>query len=94
MTATPEQCAHANRLCAAIYERHPCGCCWHIVLDDGNVDDDAVAFCARNVGPGQRPMSQMRWCDSGPCVEIAPILTAMSPSQRTRVRCDYSEIRT
>lgn len=30
-----------------IYRHHPCGCCWHIVLDDGNVRASDVAFCRK-----------------------------------------------
>lgn len=32
-------------LARAIYAEHAAGCCWHIVLDDNNVDDDSVAYC-------------------------------------------------
>lgn len=35
----PEMLVHAN----AIYARHLAGCCWHVVLDDGNYD--SAAFC-------------------------------------------------
>ncbi len=28
-----------------IYDRHLCGCCWHIVLDDLNIDRESVQFC-------------------------------------------------
>lgn len=27
----------------AIYARHSAGCCWHVVLDDSNLD--SAAFC-------------------------------------------------
>ena len=30
----------------AIYAKHGAGCHWHIALDDGNLDDDDVDFCA------------------------------------------------
>jgi hypothetical protein len=32
-------------LAQAIYLHHAAGCCWHIVLDDRNVDDDSVSYC-------------------------------------------------
>lgn len=35
-------------LARAIYDKHAAGCCWHITLDDGNVKDDSVEFCAKN----------------------------------------------
>lgn len=28
-----------------IYARSPVGCCWHVVLDDGNTDPGSVQFC-------------------------------------------------
>lgn len=29
----------------ALYRRSAVGCCLHVVLDDGNVDDSHVQFC-------------------------------------------------
>ncbi len=31
----------------ALYSRNSVGCCLHIVLDDGNVDESSVSFCER-----------------------------------------------
>ena len=32
-------------LMKAIYERNCVGCCWHIVLDDDNIEDGHVEYC-------------------------------------------------
>lgn len=31
----------------AIYRRHSAGCCLHLALDDGNIEDSSVDFCIR-----------------------------------------------
>jgi len=28
-----------------LYEEHPTGCCLHIALDDGNIDEDDILWC-------------------------------------------------
>lgn len=28
-----------------IYAEHSAGCCWHIVLDDGNVEPSSIDLC-------------------------------------------------
>jgi hypothetical protein len=65
----------------AAYERiaaftlaNPVGCCLHVVLDDGNLDNDSVAFCqrwARNKGHDE-------------CIAVADLLARMSRTQRTK----------
>lgn len=53
----------------ALYERHSAGCCLHIVLDDGNLEDSSVEFCegfAREQGHAEcqrlaRLLGQMTW---------------------------------
>ena len=58
-----------------LYARHPAGCCLHIVLDDGNVDDDSVRFCVGYaVGEGH---TECEW--------LARILLRMSKTQRLRL---------
>ena len=59
-----------------IYERNGVGCCWHIVLDDQNVDDHSVEFCARQA-EGQK-------CRNG-CQSLAPIMRSASVTQRMKI---------
>lgn len=37
-----------QNLIDAIYDQHPCGGPLHIVLDDGNLDDDSINWCLNN----------------------------------------------
>jgi len=34
-----------RQMCADLYDREPCGGSLHIVLDDGNLDDEDIAHC-------------------------------------------------
>lgn len=94
-SATPTQCARADELCTIIYDAHPCGCCWHITLDDGNVEDHSVAFCIgiANETPEQRkvrlrdPEGKYPCKTPDACREIGPIMLLMTEEQRARVRC-------
>jgi hypothetical protein len=64
-----------KELVRSIYERHLAGCCWHIVLDDGNTGDSAVAICvetAKSEGHAD-------------CIELAGIVPLMSKTQRRKV---------
>lgn len=62
----------------ALYRRHPCGCCWHAVLDDGNHNSVSwcVAYIASNGGcqdsdhPGATE-----------CLELAALLPRMTKTQ-------------
>lgn len=45
MSASLAECLRAHELLLSIYRRHGAGCCWHVVLDDNNADDDSVRFC-------------------------------------------------
>lgn len=75
MLMTDEEKYRAVELAAAIYERHPAGCCWHIVLDDGNYKDSDVKAC-------RRWAAQAKHAD---CKELGPLLARMSRSQRNKV---------
>jgi len=36
-----------KQLVDQIYDRHCAGCCLHITLDDGSVDDDHLDLCLK-----------------------------------------------
>lgn len=40
-----EKISEAIKLKKELYRKHPLGCCLHIVLDDGNLEDDDVRHC-------------------------------------------------
>lgn len=65
----------------AAYERirqfnaaHPVGCCLHIVLSDGNVEDHSVASCRDLAIERNHP----------DCVEVAELMLRMSRTQRNK----------
>ena len=58
-----------------LYERNPVGCCLHIVLDDGNVEDHSVEFC----------IDQAHDRGHEECLELAKILFRMSRTQRRKL---------
>jgi hypothetical protein len=62
-------------LVRALYEVHPAGCCLHIVLDDGNVQDSNVQFCL--------DLAVERGHAS--CAALAVLLGGMSKTQRTKL---------
>ncbi len=62
-------------LVAALYEQHSAGCCWHVVLDDGNVNDDHVKWCAKLATELGHP----------DCVALVGPLAAMSITQRRKL---------
>lgn len=51
------------------------GCCLHIVVDDGNIDDDDVAFCVQEAERREHP-----WCEA-----LARVMLRMSKTQRRKV---------
>lgn len=51
------------------------GCCLHIVLDDGNVDDKSVDFCLRTALMRGHPE----------CERLALLLRRMSKTQRLKL---------
>ena len=61
----------ARELHRSIYGRHPCGCCWHIVLDDGNVDASSIAFCVAMAKEEGHP----------DCLELADLAPMLSRTQ-------------
>ena len=67
----------AERLRQNIYDRPGggVGCCLHIVLDDGNVDDSHVEWC------------HIKAIDNGhhDCVMLATYVLRMSKTQRTKM---------
>lgn len=87
MSATPDQIREAIRIARTIYARHPCGCCWHVVLDDGNNDDGSVQFCADEAMQPKDPLPDRADYDDAPwphedCRALAPLMLAMSEEQR------------
>lgn len=52
-----------------------CGCCLHIVLDDGNIEDDHVRFCVDWAVKHDHPK----------CAELARVLLRMSKTQRKKL---------
>lgn len=62
-------------LVRALYARHCAGCCLHILLDDGNVEDAHADFCIDYaMGEGHAE-----------CLRLAQLLRAMSKTQRRKL---------
>jgi hypothetical protein len=51
------------------------GCCLHIVLDDGNIQDDHVQYC----------LEKARLANHPNCVALAEALLSMSKTQRLKL---------
>jgi len=62
-------------LVAALYKRNGVGCCLHIVLDDGNVEDHQVEFC----------IEQAKKQKHENCQFLGELLLKMSQTQRRRL---------
>lgn len=64
-------------LARAIYARKggAVGCCLHIVLDDGNVEDGSVQYC----------LEQATEAKHEDCKELAEKLLQMSKTQRKKI---------
>lgn len=65
-------------LVRAIYTRDrigAVGCCWHILLDDGNVDDIDVEFCA----------DQARYHKHLDCLALVDPIKRMNKTQRRKL---------
>lgn len=60
---------------AALYARHSAGCCLHIVLDDGNTEDDSVEWCIGHAIKNE--------CYQ--CTVIGFVLRVMSRTQRGKL---------
>lgn len=65
-----------------LYRRHSAGCCWHIVLDDGNVDEDTALWCCEYIADGGADGDAMRHDE---CVALAGLLPLMSKTQRRKL---------
>lgn len=58
-----------------LYRRSCVGCCLHIVLDDGNLEDSSVKFClGYAIEQGHQE-----------CMYLATMLLAMSRTQRSKL---------
>lgn len=62
-------------LALSIYKRNGVGCCWHITLDDGNLDNHNVAFCAE----------QARASGHADCIALIELMVHASKTQRGRL---------
>ncbi len=53
MSAPHVACLQAQLLLDRIYAQPlgGCGCCWHVVFDEGNYDADSVRYCVEHVNP-------------------------------------------
>lgn len=60
-----------------LYRRHAAGCCWHVVLDDGNYDS------VRWVVDSYMPTSGCRAIE---CRQLAELLPQMSATQLRKLR--------
>lgn len=77
MSLGPLEILRAHELRASILARDAVACCWHIVLEDFNLDDSHVDFCIRWAEtPGRRHLD---------CLEIGPLLKRMSKTQRSKL---------
>jgi hypothetical protein len=73
MTATLAECLRAHELVLSIDARHVTGCCWHIFLDDTNIEDHSVEFCIGN-------------SKHEDCRALGPLVRLMSKTQRLKLR--------
>jgi hypothetical protein len=62
-------------LAQAIYARHAGGCCFHILLDDGNCDRSDIAFCCEWAREKGHP----------DCIALAEKMQHMSPTQARKL---------
>lgn len=72
---TEDELKEAARLVERVYERSLAGCCWHIVLDDGNLTDDCVASCRSWAALAEHPA----------CIALGPLVERMSKTQRAKL---------
>lgn len=70
--------ADAVPIVQSLYRHSPVGCCWHLVLDDGNVDRSSVEFCVR--------WTNEHDCTLVECRQLADILPKMSRTQLRKLR--------
>lgn len=72
---TDDEKYRAVELAATIYARHAAGCCWHVVLDDGNYKKADVEAC----------IAWAAKAGHADCMELGPLLLRMSRTQRDKV---------
>lgn len=79
MKLSNETLKRAAELRQRIYSspRGGAGCCWHVVLDDGNVEDSFVEYA-------EDTLSMCRG-DREACRELGAILLLMSKTQRLKL---------
>jgi hypothetical protein len=66
-------------LVRAIYEKNCVGCCLHLALDDGNMEDHHVQFCLDWAKTAGHP----------DCIECAKKLLAMTKEERDKLYAMY-----
>jgi hypothetical protein len=81
--ARPSLIPLALPMVAKIYAHHAAGCCWHIVLDDYNVDNDSVDFCIKH--------NEEEDCPLEACKQLGPIMLVMSKTQRLKLAKSWYE---
>lgn len=59
-----------------IYERHPAGCCLHLVLDDCNTDDASIECCVKAAFDCEEPGEHLD------CLNLAMCLKHMTEAER------------
>lgn len=64
-----------DKLAADAYERNGAGCCMHIVLDDGNVEDEHVRYC----------LGYAIEMGCAGCKRLAQLMLEVTPRERARV---------
>jgi hypothetical protein len=77
----PDSWREALPLARAVYNRHPSGCCAHILLDDGNTSDLDAQLCLDGARERQHP----------DCIALCETLAAMSVTQRTKLHDHYDD---
>jgi hypothetical protein len=78
MSASIEECRRAHILKEEIYSYSGAGCCWHVVLDDRNVETTFVEHAISHDVPECRNIT-------GSCKEIGPLILKMSITQRKKL---------
>ena len=82
--AKPTSWRKALPLAKAVYAQEDAGrvgCCLHIMLDDGNIEDDHVDYCIQSAAERQH----------GVCLVAAGFIRTMSLTQRGKLYGHYHE---
>jgi hypothetical protein len=64
---------------AVVYARHCAGCCAHIILDDGNVEQHHAEFC----------LAQAQDRGHADCLALTELLARMTQTQRAKLFKHY-----